>query len=261
MGLSGARERREPLRTNASDRDRASDRHRLLAVESRRLVLDVLRGSGDELDAAEVAAEVGRHVSTVRQHLEALARAGVVSRRVEQRTVRGRPRVLYAATSRREPDDGDGLLAMMLASHLARGDDPSAEAEEAGRRWGLALTGAGPSGTAGRPASDLPQAAPEAATATARIVDLLDEIGFQPQARVVAHGTVVDLHRCPFEQVARSHPEVACAVHLGLMRGSLEAQNAPVRAERLEPWVAPGLCRAHLVADAPSLPRRSIGDR
>lgn len=231
---------------------KGSDRHRLLAVESRRVVLDVIRRSGEALDAAQVAAEVGRHVSTVRQHLETLADGGVVSRHVEQRTVRGRPRVLYAATSRREPDDGDGLLAMMLASHLAQGDDPSTQAEEAGRQWGRTLTAAGIAGTvgsartAGTATSEGVSEVPDVATATQRILDLLGEVGFEPQARATRDGTEIDLHRCPFEQIARTHPEVACSVHLGLMRGALEALGSPVRADRLEPFVTPELCRAHL---------------
>jgi predicted ArsR family transcriptional regulator len=240
MVLSGSGEQPDALRA------KGSDRHRLLAVESRRAVLDVLRRSGEALDAAQVAGQVGRHVSTVRQHLEALAGGGVVSRQVEQRTVRGRPRVLYAATSRREPDDGDGLLAMMLASHLAQSDDPSSQAEEAGRRWGRTLTAASGAGPAGVAASDSSNVVPDVATATQRIVDLLGEVGFEPRARTTRHGTEIDLHRCPFEHIARTHPEVACSVHLGLMRGALEALGSPVRADRLEPFVTPQLCRAHL---------------
>ncbi|HET8616417.1 MAG TPA: helix-turn-helix domain-containing protein [Actinomycetales bacterium] len=239
MGLNSQQRPSDPLYSNGSDR------YHLLAAKSRRAVLEVLRRSDDALDAAQVAAEVDRHVSTVRQHLEALARGGVVSRRVERRTIRGRPRVLYAATSRREPDDGDGLLAMMLASHLAHGDDPSAQAEDAGRRWGLALTAASTARAADAPAPDQASVVPDV-VATQRIIDLLGEVGFEPQARATRHGTEIDLHRCPFEQVARSHPEVACSVHLGLMRGALEALGSPVRADRLEPFVTPQLCRAHL---------------
>jgi predicted ArsR family transcriptional regulator len=232
MGRSG----RAARRTNASDR------HRLLAAESRRAVLDLLRDSGGELDAGQVAARVGRHVTTTRQHLDVLVQGGVVSRRVERRTVRGRPRVLYSATSRREPDDGDGLMAMVLATQLSRGDDPVGQAEEAGRRWGHALTARSDATSAAGEAMD-------AGTAARRIVDLLDEIGFAPQARPSRTGTVIDLHRCPFEHLARVHPEIACSVHLGLMRGALEEVGDPVRAERLEPFVTPTLCRAHLVAD------------
>jgi predicted ArsR family transcriptional regulator len=229
-------------------RTNASDRHRLLAAESRRAVLDLLRESGCELDAGQVAARVGRHVTTTRQHLDVLVQGGVVSRRVERRTVRGRPRVLYSATSRREPDDGDGLMAMVLATQLSRGDDPAGQAEEAGRRWGHALTAR--SGAAvGSSTTELGEAGEvvDAGTAARRIVDLLDEVGFEPQARPSRTGTVIDLHRCPFEHLARVHPEIACSVHLGLMRGALEEMGGTVRADRLEPFVTPTLCRAHLV--------------
>jgi predicted ArsR family transcriptional regulator len=229
-------------------RTNASDRHRLLAAESRRAVLDLLRRSGEELDAAQVAAGVGRHVTTTRQHLDVLVQGGVVSRRVERRTVRGRPRVLFAATSRREPDDGDGLMAMVLATHLSQGDDPAGQAEEAGRRWGRALTARDGAGVAGSPTSD-DTGAPDVATATERIVALFDEIGFEPQAHATGTGTVIDLNRCPFEHLAQAHPEIACSVHLGLMRGALETLGAPVRAHRLEPFVTPTLCRAHLRGD------------
>jgi predicted ArsR family transcriptional regulator len=222
----------------------APDRHRLLAAESRRAVLDLLRRSGDELDAAQVAASVGRHVTTTRQHLDALVEGGVVSRRIERRAVRGRPRVLYSATSRREPDDGDGLMAMVLATHLSQGDDPAGQAEQAGRRWGRALTAR----TGDVAASPAPEgtAVPDVAAATERIVALFDEIGFEPQAHSTGSGTVIDLNRCPFAHLAHAHPEIACSVHLGLMRGALESLGAPVRAHSLEPFVTPTLCRAHV---------------
>ena len=137
-------------------------------------------------------------------------------------------------------------MAMVLATQLSQGDDPAGQAEQAGRRWGHALT-ARADVAAGTPASD--GEVVDADTARRRIVALFDEIGFEPQARPSPTGTVIDLHRCPFEHLARVHPEIACSVHLGLMRGALEEMGDPVRAERLEPFVTPTLCRAHLVAD------------
>ena len=224
-------------------------------------MLDLLRRSGEELDAAQVAAGVGRHVTTTRQHLEVLVQGGVVSRRVERRTVRGRPRILFSATSRREPDDGDGLMAMMLATHLSQGDDPAGQAEQAGRRWGRALMERGRAALAGPPTSENDVEKNEAldvGTATDRIVALFDEIGFDPVARASGTGTVIDLNRCPFEHLAQAHPEIACSVHLGLMRGALETLGAPVRAHRLEPFVTPTLCRAHLRGDGPPPDQRGV---
>jgi predicted ArsR family transcriptional regulator len=153
--------------------------------------------------------------------------------------------VLYSATLRREPDDGDGLMAMVLATQLSRGDDPAGQAEEAGRRWGRALTERSSATVAGSPTSEC-TGAPYVAAATERIVALFDEIGFEPRARATAAGAVIDLNRCPFAHLAQAHPEIACSVHLGLMRGALESLGAPVRAHRLEPFVTPTLCRAHL---------------
>jgi predicted ArsR family transcriptional regulator len=46
---------------------------------------------------------------------------------------------------------------------------------------------------------------------------------------------------------------VVCPVHLGLMRGVLESAGAAVTVDRLDPFVHPDLCVAHL-ADAPATP-------
>ena len=61
------------------------------------------------------------------------------------------------------------------------------------------------------------------------------------------------LHHCPFLEAARQHPEVVCAVHVGLMDGVLGQMGARARTDRLEPFVAPDLCIAHLTS------RRSDG--
>ena len=90
---------------------------------------------------------------------------------------------------------------------------------------------------------------PDVGAATDRVVALFDEIGFEPVARTSSTGTVIDLNRCPFAHLAQAYPEIACSVHLGLMRGALDSLGAPVRAHRLEPFVTPTLCRVHLRGD------------
>ncbi|HWO69170.1 MAG TPA: helix-turn-helix domain-containing protein, partial [Actinomycetota bacterium] len=77
-------------------------RHRALAGASRARVLDALRRAGRGLDAFELAAAVGLHVSTVRFHLRALEAAGLVVRAVERSGRPGRPRVVHRAA----PDGG-----------------------------------------------------------------------------------------------------------------------------------------------------------
>ncbi len=39
---------------------------------------------------------------------------------------------------------------------------------------------------------------------------------------------------------------MVCSIHLGLIQGLLAELGAPVKAERLDPFVEPGLCIAHL---------------
>jgi len=223
--------------------------HRALAGVSRVRVLEFLRARGAAATAPEVADQVGLHPNTVRLHLDHLAEAGLVARVAEPRTGPGRPRLLYSASAPSPalappqpdgaPEDGYQVLAGILAGHL-EGSSPhaAAEAADAGRAWARSLTGREPAPERG---------AVTDAEATARVVQVLDDLGFQPS---LAGGGVVDLHRCPFQQVAEQHSQVVCGVHLGLMQGVLDELAAPLRAARLEPFVAPGLCRAHL-APAP----------
>jgi predicted ArsR family transcriptional regulator len=70
-------------------------------------------------------------------------------------------------------------------------------------------------------------------------------IGFAPETRA-GHTRQIRLHHCPFREVAVDHRDVVCAIHLGLMQGLLAELDAPVDAERLEPFVEPTLCIAHL---------------
>jgi predicted ArsR family transcriptional regulator len=46
--------------------------------------------------------------------------------------------------------------------------------------------------------------------------------------------------------LAEERSAVVCPIHLGLMQGALEAWNAPVTVDRLEPFVEPGLCLTHM---------------
>lgn len=224
--------------------------HRVLAGVSRVRVLELLRAHGAALPAPHVAEAVGLHPNTVRLHLDQLADAGLVTRQREPRRGPGRPRLLFAAVPAAAPppapdrtaphEDGYRVLAGVLAGHLEResGSRAAAEAAEAGRAWARTLDA-----PARRPAPATPAEARE------RVVQVLDDLGFAP-ATTDPDGPI-ELHRCPFAQVAEAHSQVVCGVHLGLMQGLLDDVAAPVRAARLEPFVAPGLCLAHLEPAAP----------
>ncbi|CAN5433910.1 helix-turn-helix domain-containing protein [soil metagenome] len=233
--------------------------HKALAGVSRVAILEMLRADHDAQDVQAIAARVGLHPNTVRTHLDQLVEAGLVEGSVEVRTTPGRPRALFRASAAAPAGEADSykLLAGILASTIDAGaasvpgvPTPGSAAAEAGRRWGRTVVGS----------DDRASSSVDAEQGVARIVALLDEVGFEP--RISAHplsahssqvddspavrGTVIELHRCPFRDVAVEHSDVVCGVHLGLMQGALEQMGAPATSVRLEPFVRPGLCLAHV---------------
>ncbi|MGH3376381.1 MAG: helix-turn-helix transcriptional regulator [Actinoallomurus sp.] len=216
--------------------------------ESRSRVLTVLQDAGKPLAVSDVAHRVGLHANTARFHLDALVQAGQAERATEERVHRGRPRVLYAA----RPETGRGgqrsyrLLAEILTSYVAaETPQPTQAARKAGEAWGRYL--------ADRPP---PFQQVDTETATEHLIGTLDAIGFAPEAVTAGDERQILLHRCPFREVAEVHRDVVCSIHLGLMRGLLAAFDAPVDAERLDPFVKPDLCVTHLRTKTPAKIKR-----
>ncbi len=206
--------------------------------ESRSRVLGVLQDSGTQLNVSDVAARLGLHTNTVRLHLEALVAAGLADSQAEKRDLRGRPRTLYTAN----PNSANAgrrsyrLLAQILASSMAaQTSKPREAAVKAGQEWGRFL-GEGPP----------PFKRVDADEATGRLVGALDTLGFSPEAVTRGRQRRVLLHRCPFREVAKDYPEVACSIHLGLMNGLLAELDAPLEVDRLDTFVEPALCVASL---------------
>jgi predicted ArsR family transcriptional regulator len=107
----------------------------------------------------------------------------------------------------------------------------------AGRSWAEANARARHSGEqAGTPAE--PPASAEAAVDV--VVRMLGDSGFAPE--VSADGTSINLHRCPFRELAVTHQDVVCGAHLGIIQGALDDLGGMVSATRLIPFVTPGLC-------------------
>ena len=219
---------------NASVMRSPQHRHRVLAGLTRSRLLAVLRQADDPVGVRELAETVGLHPNSVREQLDQLVDAGLVARGIAPPAGRGRPGLRYVAA----PGDGDPdsnayrELARVLADQLALQLEAAAVAVAAGERWGRAM------------AVDVAHT-PTAAAAAERLVMLLDEAGFAPE-RPSALGDPIRLRHCPFGSLARDHQDVVCGVHLGLMRGALRELGAPLDAIRLEPFVTPDLCVAHL---------------
>ncbi|WP_166792566.1 helix-turn-helix transcriptional regulator [Cryobacterium algoricola] len=240
--------------------------HRALSGVSRVAVLEVLRTHRMPLDIPALAAAVGLHPNTVRSHLDRLLEVGLVTEAVEARTRPGRPRLLYASIPPESDPAGPGaapttesaasegsyrLLAGLLADSLAAGAPDaragSERAGDAGRRWSEEFV----------PSDERAPGPIDPAGAIDRVVEILDVVGFAPA--VSEDRTAIELHRCPFLDVAKENSAIVCSVHRGLMQGALDRMHAPAIGIRLEPFVRPGVCVAHVVY--PPNAGRDIGFR
>jgi predicted ArsR family transcriptional regulator len=221
--------------------------YRALAGESRQALLAALHQVGGPLDAGQAAASVGLHPNTARVHLEVLCSVGLVERRTEDRSRRGRPRVLYEVapvTGRlldqrraREADLGYRELARLLAQQFSELPDMPSEALRAGRRWAAVLSNVA-----------LPKQRLSPHETIRVAVDLLRRLGFDPEPGAGADRIV--LHGCPFEEVARESRSVVCGIHLGMLRATVERLGSPLDVAGLEPFVTdePSACLVHLAA-------------
>ncbi len=218
-------------------REQTLRRHRALADPSRARILAEL-ADASPLDARELAGRVGLHVNTVRVHVNALAEAGLVESETLPPQGRGRPRLAYRATAAAGEETGRRyrLLAEILTALVARfGSEASAQLEEIGEAWGHYLVDSPP-----------PYAELSDGEAVERLIALLDEIGFRPQLEQAGRVRRILMQPCPFLELARTHQDVICPIHLGLMRGALAELGARTRATKLEPFVRPDLCVARL---------------
>lgn len=201
-------------------------------------VLRMLRDAAGPLSIVDIAGRLGVHPNTVRFHLDTLVENGQVERVEGDRRAPGRPAQLFQAVRGMDPTGPRHyrLLAEVLAHSLATVDDPGARAVEAGRAWGR-QQGSSSGGGAG-----------ESREPISRLVALLDEIGFAPERRDSDGQAQIGLRHCPFLELAATRSQIVCPVHLGLMQGAMDAWRSPVTVDRLEPFVEPGLCLAHLTA-------------
>ena len=190
-----------------------------------------------------IAEVLGVHPNTVRFHLDSLVGDGQVEQVELGRKGPGRPPLMFRAV--RQMDRGGTrhyrLLAEILAAAIAAERDPRAKAVAAGRVWGRKLDS-----TLQSPPAN-PTSADEAVD---HLVEALDELGFAPERRTTNGEQQIGLRHCPFLELAENLTDVVCPVHLGFMQGAMESWGAPVSVDRLEPFVEPDLCLAHLTLPA-----------
>ncbi len=213
-----------------------ADQHTALAVESRRRLLDALRSTDGPRDVPHLAALVGLHATTVRFHLDVLEQAGLVRRSPERANRPGRPRQLYAAVVQPEAEAGHQQLAQVLAGELAAdATNGPRRAEQAGRRWAEQQVpiDAGPSSWE---------------QGTRQVQALFERLGFAPRLTDERLQRRLELHACPFREVARAYPQVVCSAHRGLLREALHRSGVPGAGDaQLRPFVEPELCIADII--------------
>jgi predicted ArsR family transcriptional regulator len=200
----------------------------------RRRLLAILRGASEPLDAQELARITGQHVTTVRFHLDVLTKESLVRQFQQPPRGRGRPRIGYSAVQR---SVGYQELAQMLAEQL--GPDPRRRSEAAiaaGRSWGARLD------VGDQEIETLEDAEDIAMT-------LLSELGFAPERDPAEtdEQALIRLTACPLRELARTHSEVVCGVHLGLIKEVLDRAGSRGQVSvRLHPFVEPELCVVRL---------------
>ncbi|HEX5406267.1 MAG TPA: helix-turn-helix domain-containing protein [Pseudonocardiaceae bacterium] len=203
----------------------------------RRDVLRVLKAASNPMSTTAIAKVLGVHPNTVRFHLNALLSDGRVEHIAPYRKRPGRPPLMFRAIPQmdRSGPRHFRLLAEILATGLASARDPSAKAQAAGRAWGRQFKASGRQRkkTSGKESID-------------HLVGVLDEFGFAPERRKSDGQQWIDLRHCPFLELAETRTKIVCPIHLGIMQGVLESQAAPVGVDRLDPFVEPDLCVAHL---------------
>ncbi|HYU61014.1 MAG TPA: helix-turn-helix domain-containing protein [Solirubrobacterales bacterium] len=159
----------------------------------------------------ELAEAAGVHQNTVRAHLAALERTGLVARESESQGGRGRPRLRYRlAEGWAIPVDGFLALTELLAAALLRVGPSSAELRSLGMDWGRYLLG--------RPGDrdiDIARELPR----------VLERLGFQ--ARVM--GGELRLSGCPCPIVAPERPELICGLTDAVIEGVLTGSHSGIR--------------------------------
>lgn len=202
---------------------------------TRAALLEALQAQSQPTGIPALISMTGLHANTLREHLDGLQRAGLVTRELAPPTGRGRPGWLYSAVHPRWDEGAQyaGLAATLAAVLVRTSPHPEDAAREAGEEWGRRLA---------REAGRL--ARPDDLAAREKVTTLFDDMGFAPEPD--EDGRDVRLTRCPLLQAAHEQPGVICAVHLGVARGALEEYGAGAYGIELRAFVEPGACLLRL---------------
>lgn len=199
--------------------------------DTRDRVLRLLQRSGADLTVQQIATQLEVHPNTARFHLDTLESRGLVHQVPSAPDGPGRPALKVSATEAMDPEGPRHYqaLAGALATALSGSPNSAELAQRAGQTWADQVL------AQRHPA---PSEDPEAV-----LLEVLDEASFAP---VRTGEDEIGLRSCPFLELVDSSEQIVCSVHLGLMRRTLAALGSDRDVVRLQPFVRPGLCVAHL---------------
>lgn len=239
--------------------DSSNGREAALASPVRRRMVELLRELPEAetqaqvrgLTAHDLARRLDLHVTTVRFHLDQLVAADVLETEFLRGRV-GRPRKVYrllaGSLHGAKVDRAHAALTELLLEAWQEDspDRTTSKAKEAGERWVRKHV---------EDSGDSPQPARTPGAWLGKVghaLDLLAPWGYTREIRTLDEGRTVELSLvdCPFLSMAHAYPEVVCGVHRGLLSEAMHASGESDVRVGLEPFVAPGQCRATLTRTA-----------
>jgi len=182
---------------------------RALGDPTRHRVFQYLVDSEHPVSVAELTAYVGLNHNAVRQHLTVLRDAGLILEEVESRDRPGRPRLLYRLHPEAAGKWGTPGAYAWLAGLLAEALQHDWSAREVGRQEGIRRS----------------QVYVDSDPSDAMEQELAGR-GFRPRRTDRGRQMGFVLERCPFMDVAATHPKTVCQLHLGLAEGLAEGLGA-----------------------------------
>lgn len=175
--------------------------------------------------AAELAAECGMPLNTVRDHLHVLEQEGLIRAVPVHRPTRGRPSLAYHAVC----DAGSSAAAAeRVAGARHRGE------------LMRAITGVGGGDSA---VTELDDAA---AVQLDVLYEHLDDAGLEPA--VDEEALTIELAPCRYQGMIEGDRALVCAVHERLVCDVLRQVDGPLAVQRLDPFVTSDRCVLTLAA-------------